>query len=670
MAENRIHIQHLHSTTATTVSDAVKTDLFDGEIAVLMKDGNEKIAFRNAKDEVVYISTDEANSNSYAPKSHSHNTSSITGGTFDIARIPTGKTNTSVALGNHAHKIKINGTEKTITGDTSVDFGNVETYKGTVTGVTAGNGLTGGGSTTTGSTGVTLAVGAGTGISVSTTAVSINSDYQTKIANGATAYSWGNHADAGYASESKLNTHIETLGDEYAGTTPKPGHVSLVGGDLSARTGEVIAGEAAASNHTHGQYANKTDFNDHTGNTKVHITAAERSDWNSTKSRLDTFLSGATLSGNVIDTLIEIQNYITGDTADAAKIVSDISTISGNLSTHTATSASTMTLGHVKIVGGDLSGKTGSMVTGEAAASYHTHSQYQPKGDYLTSYTENYKGTVTGVTAGTGLTGGGYKGTGATGLTLSHADTSAVDTATTFGPTSNVTGTNNATISIPNFKVDDFGHVISAGTITYTSKDTDTKVTSVDNHYTPTSSTTKSVGATEIITSISMDAKGHVTGVNKGSYTIAKSVPSDAVFTDTHHTGMTVVTNSSTGTATASTIADGSVRLNHIENNAVRSTILLTSDDFCDVEGTAANQITFSINTGTSATTVARGDHSHAKYENQNAFGNVKVGTTTISAKNTRDTLELVTGESILLTPDASNNTVTIAVTSINCGTF
>ena len=174
-----------------------------------------------------------------------------------------------------------------------------------------------------------------------------------------------------------------------------------------------------------------------------------------------------------------------------------------------------------------------------------------------------------------------------------------------------MTGTNNTTITIPNFKVDDFGHVISAGTITYTSKDT-----------------------------------------------------------DTHHTGMTIVTSSSTGTATASTVADGSVRLNHIENNAVRSSILLKSDDFCDVKSTAANQITFSINTGTSATTVARGDHSHSAYVNKNAFGNVKVGSTTIAAETTEDTLELVAGESISLTPDATNDKVTIAVTSINCGTF
>ncbi|WP_336786961.1 hypothetical protein [Paenibacillus sp. MMO-177] len=47
---------------------------------------------------------------------------------------------------------------------------------------------------------------------------------------------------------------------------------------------------------------------------------------------------------------------------------------------------------------------------------------------------------------------------------------------------------------------------------------------------------------------------------------------------------------------------------------------------------------------------------------NQNAFSNVKVGTTTIAADNATDTLELVAGSNITLTPDATNDKITIAV--------
>lgn len=48
---------------------------------------------------------------------------------------------------------------------------------------------------------------------------------------------------------------------------------------------------------------------------------------------------------------------------------------------------------------------------------------------------------------------------------------------------------------------------------------------------------------------------------------------------------------------------------------------------------------------------------------NQSAFSNVLVGSTTIQADNVTDTLELVAGNNISLTPDATNDRVTIAVT-------
>ena len=46
---------------------------------------------------------------------------------------------------------------------------------------------------------------------------------------------------------------------------------------------------------------------------------------------------------------------------------------------------------------------------------------------------------------------------------------------------------------------------------------------------------------------------------------------------------------------------------------------------------------------------------------NQNAFSNIKIGTTTIEADTKMDTLTLVAGNNITLTPDATGNSVTIA---------
>ena len=49
--------------------------------------------------------------------------------------------------------------------------------------------------------------------------------------------------------------------------------------------------------------------------------------------------------------------------------------------------------------------------------------------------------------------------------------------------------------------------------------------------------------------------------------------------------------------------------------------------------------------------------------DNQNAFGNIKVGETTIAADSSEDTFEIVAGSNITLTPDDTNDKVTIAAT-------
>ena len=51
---------------------------------------------------------------------------------------------------------------------------------------------------------------------------------------------------------------------------------------------------------------------------------------------------------------------------------------------------------------------------------------------------------------------------------------------------------------------------------------------------------------------------------------------------------------------------------------------------------------------------------------NQNAFSNVKVGSTTIAADGKTDTLELVAGTNVTLTPDASGDKVTITAKDTN----
>ena len=51
---------------------------------------------------------------------------------------------------------------------------------------------------------------------------------------------------------------------------------------------------------------------------------------------------------------------------------------------------------------------------------------------------------------------------------------------------------------------------------------------------------------------------------------------------------------------------------------------------------------------------------------NQNAFSNIKIGNTTIVADGKTDTVELTAGNNITLTPDATNDKITIAATDTN----
>ena len=59
----------------------------------------------------------------------------------------------------------------------------------------------------------------------------------------------------------------------------------------------------------------------------------------------------------------------------------------------------------------------------------------------------------------------------------------------------------------------------------------------------------------------------------------------------------------------------------------------------------------------------APAEHTHSSYVNQNAFSNVKVGQTTVAANSATDTIEIVAGTNVTITPDATNDKITISAT-------
>ena len=151
----------------------------------------------------------------------------------------------------------------------------------------------------------------------------------------------------------------------------------------------------------------------------------------------------------------------------------------------------------------------------------------------------------------------------------------------------------------------------TSGVVTFTATDTntDTKVTSVDNHYAPSrnsasdltpSGASGTAGATvQVVTGIQRDAKGHVTGIVSGAAT-------DTTYSD------------------ATTSVHG----------------LMSATDKNKLNGIA---------TGAEV--------------NQNAFSNIAVGDNTISADGKTDTFELKAGDNITLEADITNDKVTINAT-------
>lgn len=75
----------------------------------------------------------------------------------------------------------------------------------------------------------------------------------------------------------------------------------------------------------------------HVKDTVAHITAQERADWNAAKADIDAFLSDNDLTQDVVDTLTEIQSYITSDLAAADEMVKRV----GALETSVGAAATT-----------------------------------------------------------------------------------------------------------------------------------------------------------------------------------------------------------------------------------------------------------------------------------------------------------------------------------------
>lgn len=197
---------------------------------------------------------------------------------------------------------------------------------------------------------------------------------------------------SGITSDENFIAHKNSLAKEFVlkpGTTQfnkdDAGHVLLVGGDLIYNTGEtVVDGIAASPYHFHSQYltgvtgdsgqtivsliengvakiglttgitnqinsgataygwgdhaivgyAKNTDLTTHTNNGDIHVTKIQKDAWDKAKDDINAFMTAAESGTTALDTLKEIQDFLTSDDGTVQTLLDNLSaltdTVSGN----------------------------------------------------------------------------------------------------------------------------------------------------------------------------------------------------------------------------------------------------------------------------------------------------------------------------------------------------
>ena len=123
----------------------------------------------------------------------------------------------------------------------------------------------------------------------------------------------------------------------------------------------------------------------HKEDSVMHITDAERTDWNAAKSAIDAFLKDADMTEKAVDTLAELQTYMTTDGEAATKLIERVSALE-EIDHNAYVSADTQVLADAKAyVDGKVDGKfdeAGAAAQALADAKADAEGKYQVKGDY------------------------------------------------------------------------------------------------------------------------------------------------------------------------------------------------------------------------------------------------------------------------------------------------
>lgn len=161
-----------------------------------------------------------------------------------------------------------------------------------------------------------------------------------------------------------------------------------------------------------------------------------------------------------------------------------------------------------------------------------------------------------------------------------------------------------------------------------------TKLDGIDsgaNNYILPKASDSTLGGIKVGTNLSIDGNGVLSA--KDTTYKAATTTTDGLMSTSDKTKLNGIEEGANKTTVDSALSDSST--NPVQNKIVKAAL----------DGKAAS------------------NHTHSAYVNQNAFSNVKVGSTTVAADTATDTLTLVAGTNVTITPDATNDKITIAAT-------
>lgn len=396
MAENnRLHIQHYY-TTGNTVPSADNVKL--GEIAVGAGKDNEKLIIKNNENGIVKFLPEGADT-SYAESGHTHTDY------LDKNSTESQTVEGPIKFSNGIEVYDDNAGEKLVAnfklvGDTPIiNVGEGGDYVLHTGNVTTGEGLevdTMGGYT-----------------------LSISEDYQEKINKGVEA---STKIDAFLKDANMTGDVIDTLVELQGYISSDSGVTQTLLNNVANLQSGLTQAEKDIDNLEDKQVTEATvtgwGFTKNTGTYSKPSGGIPKDDLDSDVQnslvKADTALQSYTeqYKGTITGITIKALNGL--KIVDNNGVISGATgSTSGTIQIKGETANNHGGLGVSTLYNGDLNGM--EYQDGAAAAAAHTHSQY------LTGYTEQYKGTITGVTAGSGLTGGGSASSGASSVTLDVA---------------------------------------------------------------------------------------------------------------------------------------------------------------------------------------------------------------------------------------------------------